>query len=546
MNEKPAPEQVVGALEAVIHACLGENPQLRSSVAILADWIGAITRSEAIPKHSQQPSSPPNCQESPGTPNAFPPSQTMPSTAAPETDSRPAFAPSIVTRMASSSATVPLRIGDAKVHLRVEGSTTEIGHARRSAEPMTTVPDHGEHEYAGIEPDLAIIAQRCALKARACDVVLARNAQEPGSAEEAQSVSEINGMITQAKTLPLCFLWAPYRQVTLPPEDVVRISARAYENVGLIAALTERLQREPGLLRYLRDGLDLFAEAQSALRIVLGRTWLTRSDQDQLDSFVWISRLARSEQIYVERFLRLDDPADPADHARLHADIAALAARIDGAAKKSKGATAALNKLKYHVAHLSTPPEDQELAGLRGAAEVLRAQEIEPEDKRVREIVRPLEALVASGADVGEYLVRAVGAATQRPPAVSEAASEPRAYSAQVDRVRAMLAGSVVVLAGGEVYGHARDRLIEAFALGDLEWCSQTEHGSSTVFESPIARAETRLVLVLVRLAGHQHIEDIRRWCRVYGKPLVMLPAGYNPEQVAAAVLDQVGGRLTG
>ncbi|MBL8991014.1 MAG: hypothetical protein JNJ48_05470 [Phycisphaerae bacterium] len=126
----------------------------------------------------------------------------------------------------------------------------------------------------------------------------------------------------------------------------------------------------------------------------------------------------------------------------------------------------------------------------------------------------------------------------------AEEEPEPRRYSATVERVRAWLRGARVVLVGGAVYEHARQRLIDAFELGELEWVSIREHASSAPLESAVARPDTRLVLALVKLAGHQHIDDARRWARQHGRPLVMVPGGYNPEQVAAEIAAQVSDRL--
>jgi hypothetical protein len=62
---------------------------------------------------------------------------------------------------------------------------------------------------------------------------------------------------------------------------------------------------------------------------------------------------------------------------------------------------------------------------------------------------------------------------------------------------------------------------------------------------APILRAETSLVMVLVKLAGHLHMEEAARYARMAGKPCIYLRAGYNPEQVAEAVLQQASAQLS-
>jgi len=51
-------------------------------------------------------------------------------------------------------------------------------------------------------------------------------------------------------------------------------------------------------------------------------------------------------------------------------------------------------------------------------------------------------------------------------------------------------------------------------------------------------------VVILVKLCGHHHVDEARTWARACGKAFVMLPAGYNPEQIATQVLEQASGRL--
>lgn len=542
MTPRPSPEAVVAALECVVQACLGGSSELRERVAILADWVGSVARTRPDDDGTVKTAADHSGDGAGTSAGAFSEVRVC----APES---PAPAPThtvIVTRSPDerrpvSSAVVPLKIGDAEIHLRVEGSTAEIGHARRAA-AMETEPK-GVGAGAG-EADLGMIARRCSLKAASCEAALKRNEAAAGSEEESVLVGRITTMIAQAKALPHCFLWAPFRQAVLPPAGVVEMAGRAYENLGAAAALAERVHGRPELRGHLPDALDLMAEAQSALRVILERTWLTRPDQDQLDAFVWLRRVTEAERVYVGRYLTLEDPADPAGHEGLRGRIRDVEAQIDGAARRVKDVTAALNKLKYHVRRAVESPEEGEMAGVRAAGAVLEAQGLDAGDRRVREIVRPLVDLAEGGADLGPLVGEAISLMRERAGEDHGAMAEPRAYSPTVGRVRDALRGSRVVMIGGTALAHQRERLAEAFELGELDWVEQTEHGSSALFEAPIARADTRLVIALVKLAGHEHIDAVRKWSRQYGKPLVLLKAGFNPEQAAAAIMEQASEQL--
>jgi hypothetical protein len=114
-----------------------------------------------------------------------------------------------------------------------------------------------------------------------------------------------------------------------------------------------------------------------------------------------------------------------------------------------------------------------------------------------------------------------------------------RGSSERVAEVRGMLAGRRVVVIGGEARPEAVARIEEAFALAACDWVRLNEHGSGRAMAAPIAQPDTALVLVLIKLTGHLHADEAREYARAAGKPLVVLKAGYNPEQIAQAVLEQ-------
>ena len=55
--------------------------------------------------------------------------------------------------------------------------------------------------------------------------------------------------------------------------------------------------------------------------------------------------------------------------------------------------------------------------------------------------------------------------------------------------------------------------------------------------------AKTLLVIVAIRWSSHS-FENVDELCRKYGKLYVRLPGGYNANQVAKQILDQVGEQL--
>src|SRR5690606_26167713 len=89
----------------------------------------------------------------------------------------------------------------------------------------------------------------------------------------------------------------------------------------------------------------------------------------------------------------------------------------------------------------------------------------------------------------------------------------------------------------------AKDALIDAFDLDDIDWIITREHQSIAGFESHVARPEVALVLLPIRWSSHS-FGDIKQFCDRYDKPLVRLRAGYNPNQVAVQILAQCSEKL--
>src|SRR5205085_7156576 len=95
----------------------------------------------------------------------------------------------------------------------------------------------------------------------------------------------------------------------------------------------------------------------------------------------------------------------------------------------------------------------------------------------------------------------------------------------------------------GERRPSAVDALAQAFGLRELIWIETREHQTHAVFEPYVARDDVAAVVLAIRWSSHG-FGEVKEFCDKYGKPLVRLPAGYSPNQVAYHLLRQVGDRL--
>ena len=101
------------------------------------------------------------------------------------------------------------------------------------------------------------------------------------------------------------------------------------------------------------------------------------------------------------------------------------------------------------------------------------------------------------------------------------------------------------MLIGGLRRPEAQGSLRAALGLKELIWIGTREHQSIRGFEAAVARPEVAVVLLAIRWSSHA-FGDVKQYCDRHGKPLVRLPGGYSPNQVAAQILAQCSGQLGG
>ena len=100
-----------------------------------------------------------------------------------------------------------------------------------------------------------------------------------------------------------------------------------------------------------------------------------------------------------------------------------------------------------------------------------------------------------------------------------------------------------VVLIGGDLRPPAREALKRAFDLKEVDWVETQGHDSVSRFESHVARPDTAVVLLAIRWTSHS-FANVKEFCDSHDKPLVRLPGGYHPNQVAFQIARQCGERL--
>jgi hypothetical protein len=315
---------------------------------------------------------------------------------------------------------------------------------------------------------------------------------------------------------------------------------------GCFEAVAESLayvRASKGPSKAFERALHLLAEAQSALRQVLLKLNLTH-DPEQEDVFQWVRTTAARSEIYVPRYMRADDPADPASWLSLLTRIEE--ARSTG--RKTPSQSAMLKQLEHHQ-KLITEGTATELDwdAIVDAVDALIGDGLPPSSREIRELLLPIVDAMPDRPDLPknvQLVVREIDRflATRSPSPRLEATHEP---TEEVKRAADLLRGKSVVLIGGDLRREAQESLRKAFELESLIWLQTKEHQSVETLEPLIARPEVALVLLAIRFASHG-FGDAKQFCENHGKPLVRLPGGYSPNQVAAQILMQCSEQLRG
>jgi hypothetical protein len=395
---------------------------------------------------------------------------------------------------------------------------------------------------------LPAIEARCRLKAEGIRWAATRHRRLADGADfRAEVAPKDREIVDRARQVPDCYLWMNSPDFTMTREPAL------LENVGgCFEAVADAVALVRGMLgdieghrEFFEQALDVLAEAQSALRVAIGRID-GPTDPDQFRVYGWLRGTAAREQIYIHRHMRIDDPADPAHLPEIEARIEALDASVQGARQRIKRRKSRLNRLRYHVKLIGEGAgSEHDWRKVAEAVEEMVNDGVPPSNVEIREAVLSILDRMPDLGDMPRGFALAVREidrylATRVTPSEMAVAD---VSTAEIKEAARLLAETSVVLIGGSRRPDAHDALRTALGLKELFWIETREHESIDSFEPYIARPEVALVLLAIRWSSHS-FGEVKRFCDRHDKPLVRLPAGYNPNQVAVQILSQCSEQL--
>ena len=355
-------------------------------------------------------------------------------------------------------------------------------------------------------------------------------------------------IIEKAKKLPDCFLWMNHPSGPSPSDlSLLDDLAGCFETTADAIALVRSLLGESATEdAEFEQALNLLAEAQSGVRVAVNLVGY-KQDKDQLYTYQWLRGTCRTNQVYIKRYMRLSDEADAKEWPSLGSRIQSLDAQVRERQERRKQHESDLKRIGYHQKALLSGDKGDHANDWRILIETMDKMVQDgtpPSSSELRELLLPVVDQVPDMdlppsfrlvmREIDRFL------ATRPAPRAEEEGVE---AAEEVKQVAKWLTGKVLVLIGGVPRPPAREALKRAFDLKEVDWVETQEHDSVSRLEPHVARPDAAVVLLAIRWTSHS-FANVKEFCDSHGKPLVRLPGGYNPNQVAAQIAKQCGERL--
>lgn len=415
-----------------------------------------------------------------------------------------------------------------KARSDTEGSSSTL------AEKILTPRPGPSREESAIRParkvELSVVVRRARWKAAACRLAIEKRGVD--DEEVRQQEENLRG---QRNSLEDCWAWMLDETRALPEDQLLKDVAQCYDTLALAAETALNLQGA-GMLepKPPAELLYLLAEAQSGLLSGLHKCDL-RGDSDQRDLFLWLKDQTTLHRIYVDRHMRLDDPADSTGAADLAERLDALFERFTQHAERGKARTKFLNKVRYHLGKVggAEVPSDADLTGVEAAcAEWLEAG-LPPDDAELGDMVKQ----VTSGASL-------TGRATSLVLDASCGAQEDRPPRDVLGECQALLEGSHALFLGSEEQAARVAQLDGELGLSGTRFVPlDLEDDALARAEQELGKKESDIVLIAYRLPAEDY-SAFKELCMQLECPFVRLPGEVSGTHVAQQVLRQVGWRL--
>ena len=423
----------------------------------------------------------------------------------------------------------------------------DIGSAVEPAPSPAAEADRFAKAALVTDADLPHIEANCRLKAEGARWAATRQRRLRNSADFYTEIEpKDRDLIARAKQEYDCFLWMNHPSGPTP-QDLSQMDdvGGCFESLAEAISVVRQVIGNPDEYGDVFErALDLTAEAHSALRVAIGLVDGPQDD-DQVKTHRWLRKVTSDQHIFIHRYMRMNDPADPRRWMDIQNRIAALDDELQESRRRAKRSRNRIKKVRYHAQLIqSERGSKHDWHTIISAVEEMVKDGTPPSSREIRETLMPVIEELPDEISVPpnfQLVLREIDHyLAARPPQPERQPDEP---SPEVAKLAELLSNQSLVLIGGERRPFAKQALEEALQLNEVIWVDTEEHAPVDRFEPFVARDDVAVVLLAIRWCSHSY-GDVSRFCEKYDKPLVRLPSGYGPNQVAHQILSQCGDRL--
>jgi hypothetical protein len=328
------------------------------------------------------------------------------------------------------------------------------------------------------------------------------------------------------------------------------LAAECYENVRIAASIAGRWEigadpeDSPD-----EETLTLAAEAQSALLAQM-EALAAGGDSCQAELYGWIRGMCHEHQIYVARYMSLQDQADPGEWFSLRERLQHLEDEAVGADERARSTRKAIAKVSYHVDRIRQGrgcEGGREWSALDSALDQAIKVGLYASNTELCDLMlnlpenSPESFPQSSGAELvqREMKLREKNRCGAPAPSTKE-----RPEGEELLRARALVKGKTLLMIGGEARADAVRSLEEKLRFKEVVWKETHAHRPIEPLQLEISKDEIDIVAVLVRFGDHA-FSTLRKTANRHGKVFLHLPAGYNPNQVAHQIIEQADRQLS-
>lgn len=399
---------------------------------------------------------------------------------------------------------------------------------------------------------VSLVVARCRAKAEACDWAIERRRRIRDGADFDHAIKPRDqDMGRLVRSLENCRAWPLDPYAELPDDHMLSEAAGCYRALADALEFTERIRDDDDLFEsHGQRAYELTAACCSALRVALEACGIGR-DADQHEAFLRLRRYVFDDQLYVERHMRVADPAAPDGWADRQEEIQRIQREIAERAAEEKERGNLLGKLEYETKRWDD--DDETLARIQKIDESLeRLVElgVRTSDPRVRDALVRIADQIPDEHEASAQLTEALRhvdqaiARRQGEPGLAQATDEEDDETEDVTAARKLLEGRAVVLIGGECRPRSKEALEVGLGLSRLDWITTRPHEPTSRFTAAVQRDDIALVMLAIRWSSHS-FGAVRDVCQSAGKAFVRLPRGYGVNQVAREILAQASRSLS-